>query len=159
MDAVVEITPKREKAPEQESKEVLEMYKLFVVDDKPEGADPVSPEVIAWKRKKNVLQKLIVEKMGYEEYADILAPELKVEAPKPEVKAPVESRPKPVTARVPTGPAEGLADNPVPELIRQGLPGPEALIPPEGAVTNETQAPQGGFLANLMAKARGLIRK
>lgn len=156
VDATVDVVPKKEKSAEQESKEVLEMYKLFVVDDKPEGADPMSPEVIAWKKKKATLQKLIVEKMGYEEYADVLAPDLKIEAPKPEEKPAVEqAKPEaPVTARVPNGPAEGIADNPVPDLIRQGLPGPEALIPPEGATTAETQAPAGGFLANLLARAK-----
>lgn len=159
VDAFVDVVPKKEKSAEQESKEVLEMYKLFVVDDKPEGGTP--EEVIAWKKKKAVLQKLIVEKMGYEEYADVLAPDLKLEAPKPEEKPAVEqARPQaPVTARVPNGPAEGIADNPVPDLIRQGLPGPEALIPPEGATTAETAAPKGGFLANLLARARGMINR
>lgn len=157
VDAFVDVVPKKEKSAEQESKEVLEMYKLFVVDDKPEGAEPNSPEVIAWKKKKATLQKLIVEKMGYEEYADVLAPDLNLEPKKDDAQPTVEA-PKPtgVPARVPNGPAEGIADNPVPDLIRQGLPGPEALIPPEGATTAETAAPQGGFLANLIARARGI---
>jgi len=159
VDAFVDVVPKKEKTAEQEAKEVLEMYKLFVVDDKPEGGTP--EEVNAWKKKKATLQKLIVEKMGYEEYADILAPELKIETPKPESAPQVEAgaSERPITARVPNGPAEGIADNPVPELIRQGLPGPEALIPPEGATTAETAAPQGGFLQNLIARARGAINR
>lgn len=159
VDAFVDVVPKKEKTAEQEAKEVLEMYKLFVVDDKPEGGTP--EEVNVWKKKKATLQKLIVEKMGYEEYADILAPELKLETPKPESAPTVEAgaTERPVTARVPNGPAEGIADNPVPELIRQGLPGPEALIPPEGATTAETAAPQGGFLQNLIARARGAINR
>jgi len=153
VDATVDVVPKKEKSAEQESKEVLEMYKLFVVDDKPEGGDP--EEMDAWKKKKNVLQKLIVEKMGYEEYADILAPELKKTAPVvKEATAPPE-----MTARIPNGPAEGIADNPVPDVIRQGLPGPEALIPPEGATTGMTEAPQGGFLANLIARAKQRFSK
>lgn len=162
VDAHVEVKPKKEKSPEQESKEVLEMYKLFVVDDKPEGGTPL--EVVQWKKKKNILQRLIAEKMGYEEYADILAPELDMKAlkaelePKPEAGAPSAEKPG-LTARVPNGPAEGIADNPVPDLIRQGLPGPEALVPPEGATTAETAPPQGGFLANLIARARGMINR
>lgn len=162
VDASVDIVPKKEKSAEQESKEVLEMYKLFVVDDKPENTDPMSPEVLAWKKKKNVLQRLIAEKMGYEEYADILAPKLPAEAKKPAVEVPPRPQPgpqAPVTARVPSGPAEGIADNPVPDLIRQGLPGPEALLPPEGSTTAETQAPARGFLANLIARAKGIIRR
>ena len=157
VDAFVDVVPKKEKTAEQEAKEVLEMYKLFVVDDKPEGGTPL--EVAAWKKKKATLQKLIVEKMGYEEYADVLAPDLKIEVQddaQPKVEA--QGEPAPVSARIPNGPAEGIADNPVPAMIRQGLPGPEALIPPEGATTAETAAPQGGFLANLIARARGISR-
>lgn len=157
VDAFVDVVPKKEKTAEQEAKEVLEMYKLFVVDDKPEGGTP--EEVKAWKKKKAVLQKLIVEKMGYDEYADVLAPDLKLEVAndaQPKVEA--QGEPAPVSARIPNGPAEGIADNPVPAMIRQGLPGPEALIPPEGATTAETQAPNGGFLANLIARARGITK-
>jgi len=157
VDAFVDIVPKKEKTAEQEAKEVLEMYKLFVVDDKPEGGTP--EEVAVWKKKKATLQKLIVEKMGYEEYADILAPELKIEVqPDAQPKVEAQGEPAPVSARIPNGPAEGIADNPVPAMIRQGLPGPEALIPPEGATTAETQAPNGGFLANLIARARGITK-
>jgi len=155
VDAFVDVVPKKEKTAEQEAREVLEMYKLFVVDDKPEGADPMSKEVLAWRKKKATLQKLIVEKMGYEEYADTLAPELQIETPA--VEQPEQPK-APSEMRVPSAPSQGLADNPVPEMIRQGLPGPEALIPPEGATTMETAAPQGGFLANLIARARGINR-
>jgi hypothetical protein len=112
VDAVVEIKPKREKAPEQESKEVLEMYKLFVVDDKPEDINDVEA-VDAWRKKKAVLQKLIVEKLGYDEYLDVLAPELKT-ATKPQVR---EVPALQIPER--TG-GQGLADNPVAELLKNG---------------------------------------
>lgn len=158
VDASVDIVPKQEKSPEQQSKEVMEMYKLFVVDDKPEGGTPV--EIAAWKKKKNVLQRLIAEKMGYGEYADILAPNL------PEETKPEEAKPEPgeaeqqMTARpVPGNGPAGIADNPVPEMIRQGLPGPEQMIPPEGSVTPEMQPEQGGFIANLLARAKGIIKR
>lgn len=160
VDAFVDVVPKKEKTAEQEAKEVLEMYKLFVVDDKPEGGTP--EEVAAWKKKKATLQKLIVEKMGYEEYADILAPELKIEVqPDAQPKVEAQGEPAPVSARIPNGPAEGIADNPVPDLIRQGLPGPEALIPPEGSSATDIQQTQagGGFLQNLLARARGMINR
>lgn len=149
LDAYVSVKPKKEKTAEQEAKEVLEMYKLFVVDDKPEGGSEA--EVKAWKKKKHTLQKLIAEKMGYEDYADILAPEIIEEEPKPEPKPQAQAS---VTARIPSGPpAPGLADNPVADLIREGRPGPEALIPPEGATMPETAPQQGGFIANLLRRA------
>jgi len=155
LDAYVSVKPKKEKTPEQEAKEALEMYKLFVVDDKPEGGSEA--EVKAWKKKKRLLQKMIAEKMGYEDYADVLAPEIAEEEPKPE---PTPKAQEQVTARVPSGPqAPGLADNPVADLIREGRPGPEALIPPEGATMPEMAPQQGGFLANLIARARGIINR
>lgn len=158
VDAYVDIVPKKEKSSEQEAKEALELYKLFVVDDKPEGADPQSPEVKAWKKKKLVLQRLIANKMGYEQYADVLAPEIQEvkpqETPQDEQGGANGGQPAPVTMAVPSGPAQGIADNPVPQLIRQGMPGPEALLPPEGATNEMTQAPAGGFLQNLLARFR-----
>jgi len=160
VDAFVSIKPKKEKSEEQEAKEVLEMYKLFIVDDKPEEGQPL--QKAAWTKKKNLLQKMIVEKLGYEEYVDILAPEIQEEDPKP---VPTPEVPgagqtegnQPIV--IPTGPAAGIADNPVPELLKQGMPGPEALLPPEGATTDQTQPTQGGFLANLVARAKGIIKR
>jgi hypothetical protein len=146
VDAWVDIEPRKEKSPDQEAKEVLEMYKLFVVDDKPESGD--EKEMLQWKRKKNVLQKLIVQKLGYDEYEDVLAPALLTStSPKK------EGEPE---AKIPTGPAEGIADNPVPELLKQGIPGPEDILPPEAdvvepaAATPET-APRPGFIQRLLA--------
>lgn len=154
VDAKVDIVPKKEKSAEQESKEVLEMYKLFVVDDKPEGDQPV--EVLAWKKKKNLLQRLIVEKLGYEEYADILAPKeaVKSEA-KPEVKV---EEPEIPAVMPPSGPAEGLADNPVPLQLKQAVPEPADMLPLESAIpgadTPQT-APSKNLLARLMRRLQG----
>lgn len=152
VDAFVDIKPKKEKSAEQESNEVLELYKLFVVDDKPEGGSEI--EVAAWKKKKNTLQRLIAEKMGYEEYADILAPELKEEPekiPPPEAAGGPQGG-GPTRMEIPSAPPVGLADNPVQSILREGMPGPEALIPPEGAVTDQTQPLPGGFIQNLLSR-------
>ena len=156
VDAIVEIKPIKEKSPEQESKEVLEMYKMFVVDDKPEGGSP--KEVAQWKKKKNTLQRLIVEKLDYEEYIDILAPKYEEEEEPPQQpKAPPPGPQGGSPIKIPSGPAQGLADNPVPNLLN--IPGPEPIMEPEGAVvpqvTNPQTAPRQGFLQELLKRFRG----
>jgi len=165
VDATVDIEPVKEKSPEQESKEVLELYKMFVTDDKPEGADPDSEEVLQWKRKKATLQRLIVRKLGYEEYEDILAPEIKEVKEKskkgPEV-SPDGKRPQEANIRIPSGPPGGLTGaNPVPEEIRANMPGPEQILPMEGAEealvpqnTTPQTAPRQGFLQALLERVR-----
>lgn len=154
VDARVDIRPKREKTPEQESKEVLEMYKLFVVEDKPEeGATP--EEVMIHKKKKNVLQRLIVEKFGYEEYADILAPEMKEEEQQPE--APTPEAPAGDVRPVPGGPPGGLVNAPLPQDFRANLPQPEDILPLEqtavpGATNSLVQPGSGGGLTGFLGR-------
>lgn len=158
VDARVKIKPKREKTPAQESDEVLEMYDLFVVQDKPEPT--ATPEEIAiHKKKKNTLQKLIVEKMGYEKYIDILAPDMKKEEETPE---PAKVEPAPAAAPrppVPPGPGGGMVQAPMPEDFRADLPQPADILPLEqtavpGASTSLTMpgtgAGMGGFLGRLL---------
>lgn len=157
VDATVDITPKKEKSPEQESNEVLEMYKLFVVEDKPDANDEEA--VLIWKKKKAVLQKLIVEKMGYDEYADTLAPELKEKPKAPEPSVDPERGPSAVRP-IDTLPPEIGGDNAtvVPELLKQGNRGAEQIapLPIEDAIpTTPETAPRPGFLARLLARARG----
>lgn len=153
VDARVRIKPKREKTPDQESKEVLEMYKLFVVDDKPEGDDENAIRI--WKKKKNTLQQLIVQKFGYEEYIDILAPEMKEEAEeKPEPPVP----PNPGARPVPGGPPAGLVDAPLPSDPRADLPNQVDMLPLEdtavpGAANALTrEVPGGGGVAGLLGR-------
>ena len=157
VDARVRIQPKREKSPEQESKEVLEMYKLFVVEDKPEGEGVSELEKTVWKKKKNTLQRLIVEKFGYEEYTDILAPEMKEE---------VEKKPEPEKPEVPAGPGArpvpgqppgGLITASVPQDFRADLPQPADILPLEetalpGATTSLTQPGSGGGLTGFLGR-------
>lgn len=141
VDARVSIKPKREKSAEQETKEVFEMYKMFVADAKPEGGD--EEEMETWRNKKDALERLIVEKMGYEAYIDILVPDRTKKKVVPPVAQPVAVQ----------GPAQmAPAENPI-QAIKQGLPGPEAIIPQEGV-----ENPGQGILQSLMAKARGLIK-
>ena len=151
VDSRVRIKPKREKSPEQESEEVMEMYKLFVVDDKPGGGTEVEEKV--WKKKKNLLQRLIVEKMGYEAYADILAPEMKEEEE--------EKRPTPQQrTQRPQAPASRPPALP-PGAIREGLPQPVAALPLErtalpGMNPSMTGPPPGGGgLAGMLARLVG----
>lgn len=160
VDALVKIKPKREKSPEQESKEVLEMYKLFVVEDKPEGEGADDTTVRVWKKKKNVLQRLIVEKFGYEEYIDVLAPEMKEEVekkPEPERPAP----PTPGARAVPGEPPGGLVNAPLPQDFRADLPQPADILPLEetalpGATNSLVRPGSGGgltgFLGRLLAR-------
>jgi hypothetical protein len=158
VDARVKIKPKREKSPEQESKEVMELYENFVINDKPEaGADP--DEIELWKKKKHVLQRLIVEKLGYEKYIDILAPAMKKNEEKKEPAAPA---PRPPSGGLPAGgpPAPGMAGAPMPDDFRAQLPQQEAILPLEEtampqATTSLTQPGSGngigGFLGKLLA--------
>jgi len=119
VDAQVDIEPDKEKSIEQQTEEVMKMYEMFVIEDKPEGGS--EEEIMQWKNKKNTLQRLIVDKLGYEEYADILAPK---EVAKPKEEKVAEAPPGNVQAR----PPESLA-----------IPQPIAMLEPEV----ETGEPQG----------------
>ena len=157
VDARVKIKPRREKSPEQESKEVMDLYENFVINDKPEaGADP--DEIELWKKKKHVLQRLIVEKLGYEKYIDILAPAMKKNEEK---KEPAAQPPRPAPT-LPAGgpPAQGMVGAPMPQDFRAQLPQQEEILPLEEtampqATTSLTQPGRGngigGFLGKLLA--------
>jgi hypothetical protein len=155
VDARVDIKPKRDKSPEQESKEAFELYKLFIVDDKPDPQDKIA--VMRWTKKKNALQKMIVESMGYEDYVEVLVPDdAIVETPEKKEQDPRGG----IAPALPAGPRnEGIADNPVPQVLRQPIPGPEAMIPleqtiiPEGADAAQAE-PTQGFLQRLLARAK-----
>jgi len=170
VDARVSIKPRREKSPEQESKEVLEMYKLFVVEDKPEGETADEEAVLTWKKKKNVLQRLIVEKFGYEEFTDVLAPEMKKESKEPKKEpaqppaAAMQMPGGPGPQAVPPGPPGGMVGAPVGGDFRSNLPQPEDILPLEqtalpGATNQMTAPPAGGggisgFLGRLLQGRR-----
>jgi hypothetical protein len=145
VDAWVSIEPVKEKTPEQEKSEVTELYGVLVVDDVPEGDDET--EVEQWRRKKATLQRLMVEKFGYEEYEDILAPKY---VPKP--KAP-EAPPE--VAPPPQAPAEAGGMMSMDPALTGGMvdmPQPEPMIPPEATVVPGATTPQ-------MAPSPGLLQR
>lgn len=156
IDARVDIIPKKEKSPEQESQDVMELYKLFVLDDQP-GEDP--QEIMQWKRKKAELQKLILERLGYEDYEDILVPE-------PTMPQPQQQQPQgmeemmggmgPMPEPIPEMPPEGMMDMEIPQTM-QSIPEKEPIMPLEGvqsgmapgASTGLTE-PSPGFIKSLL---------
>lgn len=148
VDAYVDIEPDQEKTAEQKAKEVMELYKMFVAEDKPEGGTP--EEIETWKRKKATLQKLIVRNLGYEEFEDILAPEYK----KPEEK-PVEATTngeRPPVAKQDIQVDQGVVDNN--QSIQAEVPQTIPLLTPEGNVAPQDQAQKGGILSRLLQGLR-----
>jgi len=128
VDARVEIEPKVEKTPEQRKIEAMELYKIFVAEDKP---DPGDEEAIkTWKIRKRTLQKKILEEFGMEAYEDLIIGEEKEEAPKPpEVSAPPSAE-VPASSIAPpvealsgmppmTPPVAPPAARPTPRLLRR----------------------------------------
>lgn len=107
IDARVEIEPKVEKTPEQRKVEAVELYKIFVAEDKPDPEDAEAVKI--WKLRKRTLQKMILEEFGKEEYEDLI---LGIEK---------EEMPKPVPEALPA-----LPETPVAEI-----PPETPLIPPE----------------------------
>lgn len=128
VDAWVAIEPDKEKTVEQQAKEALELYTLLIVDDKPEANQPKA--VAKWQKKKALLQQMIVQKFGYEDYEDILAPEWEPEdepTPAPET---TQNEPGGEVGPMPTMPEGGLA------TMQPGaeMPQPEPMLPLEGQV-------------------------
>ncbi len=150
VDTRVEIIPKKEKSPEQESKDVLALYEKIVENDPPNEQDPQS--VYHWEKKKAELQKLLLERLGLEEYEDILIkdPEEpqqgKVE---PEEQMPLEQTPPGMEQMLPEGmPQGGMMDPAMPPMM-QTTPEKEPIIPLEEggmtpqATTSMTQPSEG----------------
>lgn len=107
VDARVEITPKKEKTPDQKQREVLLLYKIFVAEDKPEPEN--EKEVEKWKRRKRTLQKMILEEFDKEQYEDLILgleeeEKPKKEKPKESIKAPATPPATPPTEIPPTPP-------------------------------------------------------
>lgn len=132
VDARVEIEPKVEKTPRQRREEIIELYKIFVGEDKPDPQN--EKEVERWKIRKRTFQKMILEEFDKEQYEDLILglEEEAKEKEKPE--APKETPEAPPI---------------VPETPPIALPRP--ALPPGG-----TPAPTG--IRGLMAKIP-LIKK
>jgi len=107
----VEIEPKVEKLPEQRKIEIIELYKIFVAEDKPDPGDAKAVE--QWKLRKRTLQKMILEEFGREEYEDLIigleekAPEEHPKAPAippAKIPAPPIAPPMEMSPEIPAGP-------------------------------------------------------
>ena len=70
IDAKVEIEPQVEETPEKRKIDIMELYKIFVTEDKPEAEN--IKEIEQWKIRKKTLQKKILEEFGMEEYEDLI---------------------------------------------------------------------------------------
>lgn len=155
VDATVDIEPKKEKSPEQESSEVATLYKNLVVDDKP---DPNSEdEIEQWKAKKALLQKMMVEKYGYAQYADILAPDYTPRIKGEEetsVQAEGQGQEGVATAQVDGG--ESIADNP--EQL-QKVAGPEELLPPDEGILPEVATVESQPSKTLRKRIASLFKR
>lgn len=121
VDAIVEIAPKVEKSPEQRKIEAIELYKIFVAEDKPDPGD--AEAVKQWRTRKRTLQKMILEEFGKEQYEDLI---LGIEK-KEEEKASKEA---------PAGPPAEAPASPIgmPPGMPPGAPteSPPIAIPPTG---------------------------
>lgn len=152
IDAKVDVIPKKEKSPQQEAMEVKEMYTMFILNQPP---DPNNPEeVYNWKKKKAAMEKLILERTGYEEYEDIL-----VDSPTPpQQQQPLAGLPGGESGTPPVMQQEsgGLMD-PQTSPIQQVVPDDKIpIMPPEQVVmpgaTNSMTAPSEGLMQRLMSK-------
>src|SRR5690606_13718535 len=136
----VSIDPVKEKSVEQEAKEAVELYQMLVTDDKPDGGNP--EEVRQWKKKKALLQRVIVGKFGYQAYEDILAPAYQDSKSKENIEELEAPQP---------GPEGGMkADNPA--SVAETFPQPEPLLPPEEMAAPAAQSAGAGFLGGLFSR-------
>ena len=127
VDAIVEIKPKLEKTSTEEQRDVLELYKIFVAQDKP---DPQNPkEVERWKIKKRAFQKMILEEYGKEQYIDLILGAEEEASPEKEPEMP-----------------EKPAEEAVPPATPPVIPPETPLVPPA------TPPAAPGGIRGLMAK-------
>ena len=159
IDAKVDIIPKREKTPEQEVTETRELHEMFVMSQQPDPNDEQA--MYKWKKRKAEMEKLILEKMGYEEYIDLLVEE--PEEPQPQQEPQAEQAPAPGMEEALMGTPPGgtpqeapmMMEPPVTDL-QQSIPEKEPILPPEeammpGATTGITE-PSPNILERLMQR-------
>ena len=68
IDARVNITPKPEKSAQQEANETISLYKLLITDEIPLLANATPEEVKDFKRKKRVMQSMLIKAFGRAKY-------------------------------------------------------------------------------------------
>lgn len=170
IDSRVKVTPKKEKSPDQESREVRELYELFVLSQQP---DPQDQEAMyKWEKKKAEMEKLILEKMGYDDYEDMLVDEPERPREEPIEEMPMEGQPQgPGGGQpMPQGPGgampPGMGGQPMPPEAQQegmaipelGIPQKEPILPKEEMREQTTQGvteQNEGLLQRLMNQFRG----
>lgn len=122
VDAIVEIKPVVEKTPEKRKAESLELYKIFVGEDKPDPKD--EKELERWKIRKRTLQKMILEDYGKEQYEDlILGPEEKEKEKKSKPEVSPEKSAAPSKEKIPLTPRIEETEGPT------GIKGAMSRIP------------------------------
>lgn len=70
VDSKVVIDPLPMKSPQKKEEDALELYKIFVGEDKPDPNN--EKEVKRWIIRKRAIQKMILEEFGKEEYIDLI---------------------------------------------------------------------------------------
>lgn len=107
VDAIVDLEPKLDQTPQQERGDLMALYKMFVVEDKPDGSDP--EEMNVWKARKRIFQKEVLDKFGYKQYSDaIIGPEIK---PQPQ-----EQQPNPAEGQIPAEAAAPVIQERIPMI-------------------------------------------
>lgn len=152
VDADVEIEVVPEKTREQEKSETLELYKIFIAEDKPNPNDP--EDMKRWTARKRIFQEMILEDYGKEKYAQAILGTLKQ----------AEEVEKEVQEQAPEE-APGAPAAPVPggNAPMSAIPQPVPMVPPEelSAVVPSAQDMPGaqagpGILARLLGRGRQL---
>lgn len=141
VDARVEVEPKEEKGPAELKKEALELYKIFVAEDKPEPSD--TEAVKTWQKKKREMQKMILDAYDKSQYEDVLLGLEKMEnAEQDRNEADQENAVGAETTSLEQAPvAQRVNLQPIPPIT------PDA-----------PQAPQGGAPQNVLQKLLGRLR-
>lgn len=161
IDAKVDIIPKKERSPEQESRDVAELYKLFITEDQPDPQNQTA--VYKWEKKKAVLQKLILERLDLDEYEDELVdkPTMPTIGATPPPGQNQAGGPPTAATAAPGGAAMAAGGLAQPDItaMQQALPGKEQILPLEGAAvpgatTGMTQ-PSEGLMKKLANRIRG----
>ena len=70
VDSKIVIEPKPDKPPAQKEQDILELYKIFVGEDKPDPQN--EKEIKRWTIRKRAMQKMILEEFGKEEFIDLI---------------------------------------------------------------------------------------
>lgn len=104
VDAIVEVEPVV--PPDQDTRlnQAMLLYTKFVAEDKPDGSDQA--EVAAWKKRKRLIQEMILDEMGKSAYRNLLLGSGETAPEKPQQPPAPPKPPQPLPAPVPELQAE-----------------------------------------------------